>query len=409
MIRTQLTPIVQKYGGSSLSTIDKVRAVARKIVRSAENGRPVVAVVSAMGKTTSELIDQAREVSLAPPRRELDMLLSSGERMSMALLAMAIEELGRGAISLTGPQCGIVTDDEHTNATILEVRPDRVSEELAAGNIVIVAGYQGVSTAGEVTTLGRGGSDTTAVALAVALQAERCEIYSDVSGVYTADPRIVREPRHLKTVDARLMAEYAVHGARVLHPPCIDLAHRHGVAVHALSTFGEGHHTVIAGDAGTEYSCGTNSELPVVGVTSRKSRVRMVGSDGASQDFEQVLAELSSMGDVLRGRSGEQHDCLLDVGDMPDAEGFTERLEEQLRGVASISDPLASVSIVAPGPFVEQVQGRVESVLRDAGAEVSSTYLRPLSITCAIEPAARQGAVRALHEYLVEAPLAVGV
>ncbi|MFG0316517.1 MAG: aspartate kinase, partial [Planctomycetota bacterium JB042] len=239
---------VQKYGGSSLSSPEKICRVARKIAELRSTGRPVVVVVSATGNTTSELVGRAKRVASTPSRRELDMLLSSGERVSMALLAMAIQEEGREAISLTGPQSGIVTDSTHANATIREVRPERVLRELEAGRVVIVAGYQGVSPEGEVTTLGRGGSDTTAVALAGALRAEVCEIYSDVDGVYTADPRNVENVRHLSRVDSAVMTEYARRGAGVLHAPCLDLARREGVAVRARSTFG--------GDAQTWISCG---------------------------------------------------------------------------------------------------------------------------------------------------------
>ncbi|HEY4937946.1 MAG TPA: aspartate kinase, partial [Actinomycetota bacterium] len=209
--------VVQKYGGTSVASTDRIRNVARRIVATAEKGHPVVVVVSAMGHTTDQLMEQALEISPVPRARELDMLLSAGERISMSLLSMAIIDMGREAISLTGSQAGIVTDTTHTKARIVDVRARRILEALDAGKIVIVAGFQGVSTiSNDVTTLGRGGSDTTAVALAAALDAEVCEIYTDVDGVYTADPRVVPDARKLHVVSYEEMLEMAACGARVL-------------------------------------------------------------------------------------------------------------------------------------------------------------------------------------------------
>jgi aspartate kinase len=405
--------VVQKYGGSSLSTLDKVRAVARRVVRSAEGGRRVVVVVSAMGDTTSQLVERARALSSSPPRRELDVLLSSGERMSMALLAMAIEAEGRRAISLTGPQCGIVTDEVHADASILEVRPDRVLQELERGHVVIVAGYQGLSTAGEVTTLGRGGSDTTAAALAGALGAAHCEICSDVPGVYSADPRTVKEPMHLRQVDARLMTEYARRGARVLHPACIELALRHRVPVHARATFGDDLHTVIAADADLEFSrpAGTPAEgrPTVVGVTSRKRRLRLRAPAASSAPLQQALDLVASQDEPLVERTDAAHDFLLDLEDLPDTEEVAARVRERLRGEAEVTAGLASVSMVAGDARSPELQERVVTALRGAGVPIHSTYRRRLSITCAIDARHREDAVRAVHECLVEEPLAVTV
>lgn len=411
MIHATKHIIVQKYGGSSLSTIEKVQAVASKIVRSAADGRPLVVVVSAMGGTTSALIERAREVSPSPPRRELDMLLSSGERMSMALLAMAIEREGRKAISLTGPQSGIVTDGEHANATILEVTPHRVRRELQRGKIVIVAGYQGVSRAGEVTTLGRGGSDTTALALAGALDAARCEIYSDVPGVYTADPRLVDGPLHLKSVPSELMTEYALRGARVLHPDCIAFAHEHEVPLHALATFGDDQQTVISTARHFEFSGAATEDggTPlVVGVTSRKSRVRMTGAADHLSSLDRQLEDLGlSALELLRHESAEHHDYLVDLDDVPDPEVTTTRLREVIDRSAQLTNELSSVSIVAPAASVDVLQRQVEDLLRRSGAPPVATYRRPLSVTCAVRRDDRKTAVRALHQTFVEEPLAL--
>jgi aspartate kinase len=221
--------VVQKYGGTSVAGPDEIKRVARRIVETADAGNKVCVVVSAMGHTTDQLIDLAREVSPDPQPRELDMLLTSGERMSVALVSMAIIDLGRDAVSFTGSLAGIVTDTSHGRARIVEMRRGRVHEAVEAGQIAIVAGFQGVSTNRDVTTLGRGGSDTTAVALAGALDADVCEIYTDVDGVYTADPRIVPGARKLAAVSYEEMLELAASGARVLALRSVEYARNHGV------------------------------------------------------------------------------------------------------------------------------------------------------------------------------------
>lgn len=232
-----------KFGGSSLADTEKVRFVAQKIANRHNAGDRVVAVVSAQGKTTDQLMKMAGEISPNPHKRELDMLLTAGERISMALLAMAIKDLGVNAISFTGSQCGIITNDNHFNAKILEVRPYRVYDELEKGQVVIVAGFQGVSYKKEITTLGRGGSDTTAVALAAALNASTCEIYSDVDGVYTADPRLV-DPFRLVELGYDEMMEMAYRGAKVLNYHAVEFARRSNIAIYARSTYG-GNETVV--------------------------------------------------------------------------------------------------------------------------------------------------------------------
>src|SRR5438270_10148046 len=232
--------VVQKYGGTSVATPDRIRNVARRVAATAESGHRVVVVVSAMGDTTDRLMEQAREIATVPHARELDMLLSAGERISMSLLSMAIIELGHQAISLTGSQAGIVTDTTHTKARIVDVRARRILEALDAGKIVIVAGFQGVSTISQdVTTLGRGGSDTTAVALAAALDAEVCEIYTDVDGVYTADPRLVSRARRIPRISYEEMLEMAACGAKVLHLRSVEYARRYLLAIRVRSAFSQ--------------------------------------------------------------------------------------------------------------------------------------------------------------------------
>jgi aspartate kinase len=397
-------PVVQKFGGSSLSTFDKVRHVARKVISTHDSGCPVVVVVSAMGNTTTELIEQAREVSEDPPPRELDVLLSSGERMSMALLAMAIQSMGRPAVSLTGPDCGIHTDGNHLQAKIVDVRPDRVRHELEQGRIVIVAGFQGATPAGEIATLGRGGSDTTAVALACALGAPICEIYSDVPGVFTADPRVVDEPLHLKRVGARLMSEYARHGAVVLHPPCLEHARENGVAIRTLATFGDGTSTIIAPGHGVEYSDADDREIEaIVGVSSRKKRLR-VHTDRVDDALASTILERLSGLDMFHATSRARAlDVLVGTENVPDPDAFGGELEERVRGLARVTSGLASISAIAETEKIPELPARIRGALDAAGTEVLSIYRRPLSVTCAIRGEDRVAAVQALHETLIPA------
>jgi aspartate kinase len=230
--------VVQKYGGSSVADADGIKRVAQRIVVTRKAGHAVVVVVSAMGDTTDELHDLARRVSPLPPARELDMLLTSGERISMALLAMAIANLGLSARSFTGSQAGVITDDAHGRARIIDVTPGRIAGALADGAIPIVAGFQGVSAQGkDITTLGRGGSDTTAVALAAALKADYCEIYTDVDGIFTADPRIVPSARRIPSISYEEMLEMAASGAKILQLRCVEYARRYGVPIHVRSSF----------------------------------------------------------------------------------------------------------------------------------------------------------------------------
>ena len=238
--------VVQKYGGSSVADVDKLKLVAQKVVGSRRAGNDVVVVVSAMGKTTDELLSLAHRVDPNPPRRELDMLVSTGERVSMALLSMAIQSHGVDAISFTGSQSGIITNDRHFDARIIEVRPHRIEDELARGKVVIIAGFQGMSYKREITTLGRGGSDTTALAMAAALGAEHAEIYSDVDGVYSADPRVVADAVHLPEVSYDEMQVMAEAGAKVLHAQAVELAKRSRIRLHARSTFAPGRETVVS-------------------------------------------------------------------------------------------------------------------------------------------------------------------
>lgn len=237
--------IVQKYGGSSLSDIDKLKKIASMIAVAKNQGLEVVVVVSAMGKTTNQLIEMAKSLSASPNKRELDMLLSTGERITMAMLCIALNDLGIKAISLTGSQSGIITNDRYNDARVIEIRPFRVQDELAKGKVVVIGGFQGVSYRRDITTLGRGGSDTSAVAMAAALNAERCEIYSDVDGVYSADPNIVKDAKHLPELSYQQIQEMSEAGAKVLNAQAIQFAKDSKIAIYARSTFDNRKETII--------------------------------------------------------------------------------------------------------------------------------------------------------------------
>ncbi|MGQ0508364.1 MAG: aspartate kinase [Myxococcaceae bacterium] len=280
--------LVQKYGGSSVADAEKIRRVAAKVKAKRDQGYRMVVVVSAMGDTTDELLTLAKQISHDPPRRELDMLLTCGERISMALLSMALQEMGCPAISFTGSQSGIITNDAHAQARIVEVRPFRIQDELEAGKVVIVAGYQGVSYKREVTTLGRGGSDTTAVALAAALEAEACEIYSDVDGVLSADPRVVPEAKKLAELSYEEMQELASAGAKVLNAQAVEFARQKGITILAKSSFGTG-----VGTAVRELSKVTDGR--VTGVTSEKD-LCVIRFEGEARSLGELIEFLDSRG-----------------------------------------------------------------------------------------------------------------
>src|ERR1700691_3801462 len=287
-----------KFGGTSVADAERIKAAARRIVAQREAGKRVVAVLSARGKTTDELIAMAEEVSPSPDRREMDMLLSTGERISCALCAMAINDLGHRAISLTGSQAGIVTDTSHTKARILDVRADRIKQALSEDRIVLVGGFQGVSTSRDVTTLGRGGSDTTAVAVAAAIGAEVCEIYTDVAGVFSADPRIVPDARKLPVVSFEEMLEMAASGAGVLQLRSVEDARNHGVRIHCRSSFDDSPGTVVLAEAET-------MEQPLITAVTHstaEARMTLVGvpdEPGAAARIFQALAAVNVNVDMI--------------------------------------------------------------------------------------------------------------
>jgi aspartate kinase len=390
--------VVQKYGGSSVADVDRVKQVARRVAETVRRGHRVVVVISAMGKTTDELLALARAVTPDPPRRELDMLLTTGERISAALLSMAIHSLGLEAISFTGSQCGILTNDRHTDARIIEVRPYRVQDELERDRVVIIAGFQGVSYRREVTTLGRGGSDTTAVAMAAALGAEYCEICSDVDGVYTADPRVVAAPRHLEAISYAEMQELALHGAKVLNAQAVEFARRAGIVIYARATSGSDRQTIVVGETG--------GRRGAVGVAGMRNVVCVHGDGGPAQLAAMVrVLEQHHRTTAVRLRLHEGQPVLFVSRDNCHDYGALRRKLEGAGGMVWFEEGLEAASVVGEGLGDDPSNlGRVLALSERLGLPVHSVDTSPMRITVFLRPGRVDDAVRALHAELVEAP-----
>ena len=395
--------VVQKYGGSSVADVSRIRKVAERVMRDAARGHDVVVVVSAMGDTTDELLALAKQVSPNPDRRELDMLLTAGERISMALLSMAIRELGGDAISFTGSQSGIITNDRHVDARIIEVRPFRVQDELARGKIVVIAGYQGVSYRREVTTLGRGGSDTTAVAMAAALGAEYCEICSDVDGVYTADPRVVPAARRIGTLTYEETQELAESGAKVLNAQAVEFAKETGIAIYARATTSPlpGPDPSADGTVVRRYP----PRLPgtVVGVASERDVLVLEATGPANT----LLALLDSYG--VAGKQLHQIDDRLTLvisrENLHDEPRVREALAGQSDNRVRVVDDLGALSVVGTGinaSFSNLRRG--SEALTAAGILPQGVATSSFRITWMVDRARLAEAVRILHVTFIEQP-----
>ncbi len=395
--------IVQKYGGTSVGDPDRIKSVAARIVAAAESGQQVCVVVSAMGQTTDQLVDMAAQISPAPYARELDMLLSAGERISMALLSMAIIELGREAISFTGSQAGIVTDTTHGKARIVEVRARRVIEALEAGKIVIVAGFQGVSTALDVTTLGRGGSDTTAVALAAALKADACEIYTDVSGVYTADPRIVPEATKLHAVTYEEMLELSASGAKVLMLRSVEYARNYGVTIHVRSSFTDEKGTWIKKEdermeqaiiSGIAHDT-SEAKVTVLGVPDRPgvaARVfRPLADEGVNVDMIVQNASSDGRTDIF---------FTLPKEDLRRAEPILQKVSSEVGAEGVSTDPdIAKVSLVGAGMKTHPgVAASMFDALADAGINIEIISTSSIRVSCVVRASEVAKAVQVIHD-----------
>jgi aspartate kinase len=396
--------VVMKFGGTSVAGADQIKRAAGRIVAAREAGNRVVAVLSARGKTTDELVSQALEISDRPVAREMDMLLSTGERISCALAAMAIHDMGHEAISLTGSQAGIVTDSSHTKARIIDVRADRIKDALKEDRIVLVAGFQGVSTENrDVTTLGRGGSDTTAVALAAALRASVCEIYTDVAGVYSADPRIVSDARKLPVVSFEEMLEMAASGARVLQLRSVEYARNHGVRIHCRSSFEDSPGTLVVSEEET-------MEQPfVTAVTHSDSEARVTlnglrDEPGVAGRIFGALADANVNVDVIIQNEPVGDDKLADLSftvdrsDLPIAKDTIAALGDVSLKVLT-DERIGKVSIVGAGMRSHPgVAAKVFRILGDEGINIEMISTSPIKISCVISADRVGDAVNVLHK-----------
>lgn len=402
--------IVQKFGGSSVGDADKIKHVARRVIDTQKAGNQVVVVVSAMGDTTDELLDLANQVTDNPSPRELDMLLTSGERISMALLSLAINSLGASSRSFTGSQAGIITDAKHGDARIAEVTPDRVREALDAGDIAIVAGFQGFNRdSKDITTLGRGGSDTTAVALAAALDADLCEIYSDVDGVYTADPRQIPSARKLEEIDIESMLELAAAGAKILHIRAVEFARRHGVDLRVRSTFSTDPGTIVYAT-----KAGNNMEEAVVsGVATDKSQAKVIvvgipDVPGKAAELFTVIADAGANIDMIVQNTATGSDVTDAVSDI----SFTLPKANSAKVLAALEaakgqlgyrevifdDQIGKLSVVGAGMRTHSgVSATLFRALAEAGINIEMISTSEIRISVVTSDDEIDAAARAVH------------
>ncbi len=396
-----MSVIVQKYGGSSLPDIEKLKMISEMIAAVKKQGYDIVVVVSAMGKTTNSLINMAKEISPNPSRREMDMLLSTGERTTMALLCIALNELGVDAISLTGSQAGIITNDRHNDARIIEVRPIRVQDELEKGKVVVIGGFQGVSYKRDITTLGRGGSDTSAVALAAALNAERCEIYSDVDGVYTTDPNLVKEAKHLPELSYQQIQEMAEAGAKVLNAQAIQFAKEAKIALYSRSTFNPGKETIIKEVTKKELS-GVRAvvyETDIVRVlVNNPSKIELVANFLEEKQIAMKEFQYYAL--------GKNSDCkssfLISKENVYNWEEIRETLINNFKDDIYLNESFSTLSIIGEG-FSRSNTVLLETLklLRDNNIEYYGVGTTSFRISILVERDLLEEAVKVCHEYWI--------
>jgi aspartate kinase len=415
-----MSVVVQKYGGSSVADATRMKQVADRVMRTRRDGHDVVVVVSAMGHTTDELLALAKQVSPNPDRRELDMLLTAGERIAMALLSMAIREQGGDAISFTGSQSGIVTNDRHVDARIIEVRPFRVQDELARGRVVVIAGYQGVSYRREVTTLGRGGSDTTAVAMAAALGADYCEICSDVDGVYTADPRVVPAAQRIGTLSYEETQELAESGARVLNAQAVEFAKDKGIAIYARATSSPLPGADPSADGTVVRRFPPRLPGAVVGVASERDVLvvhtspgdRLAADDGPRErpgPEDRLALEVIGFLDDHRVAGKQLHllngrlAVVVSRENLHEEGRVREAIASRFGGSVHIVDTLGALSVIGAGINASfENMRRGSAALIGAGIDVSGVSTSSFRITWMIDRATLDDAVRLLHRTLIE-------
>lgn len=394
--------IVQKYGGTSVGTVERIQNVARRIAATKDKGHDCVVVVSAMGKSTDVLVDMAKEISSYPDDREMDMLLTTGEQVSIALVSMALQQLGYSAVSLTGWQAGIVTENHHGRARIKEIDNTRITHELQQGNIVIVAGFQGWTDAHEITTLGRGGSDTTAVSLAASLNAERCEIYTDVTGVFTTDPRIVPEARKLNSISHDEMLELAALGAGVLHPRAVECAKKYNVKLSVLSSFVDEPGTEVKEEADMEQG------LLISGVTRDQhvAKISVMGIPnqvGTLSKLFNTLAAAKINVDIIiqNAYDTEQTNISFSISS-DDLKKTVDVLEENKSALCfselQHEEGLAKISIVGAGMITNPgVAAMMFQLLSEANIPIKMVSTSEIKVSCVVPAELAEKAVQSLH------------
>lgn len=395
--------VVQKYGGSSLADIDKIMRVANRVIEAKKQGNKVVAIVSAMGKTTDNLVTLANQISKNPPKREMDRLLSTGEEISMSLLAMAIQSLGENAISLTGPQAGIMTDSIHNKAKIINIVSDRLLKELENYNIIIIAGFQGLNENNDIATLGRGGSDTSAVSIAAALNADLCEIFTDVDGVYACDPRIVPNIKKLTSISYDEMLELANLGAKVLHPRSVEVAKTHGVTIHVRSSFNHNIGTIVKEENKMEH----NGLITGIAHDFNVAKVVVFGIPDIPGTAANVFRELAKsnlniqmivQSSQINNKNDIAFTCSL--SDARDAKNILENIAKEL-GAESIliEENLAKVSIVGAGMMTHSnIASQMFEALAKSDINIDMISTSEITISVIVDSSQCEKAVKALAE-----------
>ncbi|MEH7442389.1 aspartate kinase [Bacillus sp. JJ1122] len=395
--------IVQKFGGTSVGTVERIKNAASRTVEEMQNGNNIVVVVSAMGKTTDHLVDMANEISSAPSRREMDMLLTTGEQVTIALYSMALAQMGIEAVSYTGWQAGIKTEDVHSNARIVDIETDRIKNDLEHGKVVIVAGFQGVTDDGQITTLGRGGSDTTAVALAAALKADKCDIYTDVTGVFTTDPRYVKSARKLLSVSYDEMLELANLGAGVLHPRAVEFAKNYGLPIEVRSSMEKERGTIIEEEIGMEQ----NLIVRGVAFEDKITRVSVLGVSTSLKGLSTIFTTLAqnhiNVDIIVQSRTEADSANIsfsIKSNDLPETLDVLERNKELLNYKAIESETgLAKVSIVGSGMVSNPgVAAKMFEVLEGHGVQVKMVSTSEIKVSTVIEEKQMVNAVESLHE-----------
>jgi aspartate kinase len=395
--------VVQKFGGTSVQNAERINRAARRAIKAQLAGNKVVVVVSAMGHTTDELVDLAKQITDSPSKREMDMLLSTGEQISIALMAMAIQTMGHDAISMTGIQVGMFTDSAHTKARIQKINSDHMLDHLNRGQIVIVAGFQGVDAEGDITTLGRGGSDTTAVALAAVLKADVCEIYTDVNGIYTADPRLVPKAKKLDTVSYDEILELASLGAGVMHSRSIEFGKKYGVPIHVRSSLTDEPGSIICEETKQM------EEIAVRGATIKKdlARITLLGLPDkkgiAAQIFATIARENIIVDDIIQTRTKADHTADLsftvEQSDFKEAKSLSEKLVNDVGGKGvTVDDQVAKVSIVGIGMRSHTgVAAKMFDVLASANVNIQNISTSEIKISCIVGRDEAEESLRKIH------------